>query len=78
MLGFKRFSTAAVTISGIELAAKIREAPVQGREASRPTKDHSSNLGSRARSLITNPRSSDAVRPIYKFATEPGVGLCGL
>jgi transposase-like protein len=25
MLGFKRFSTAAVTISGIELAAKIRK-----------------------------------------------------
>jgi hypothetical protein len=25
MLGFKRFDTAAVTISGIELAAKIRK-----------------------------------------------------
>ena len=41
MLGFKRFDTAAVTISGIELAAKIRKHPFKietlpGRPASVP------------------------------------------
>jgi hypothetical protein len=38
MLGFKRFDTAAVTISGIELAAKIRKQQFTlGRIPGRPT-----------------------------------------
>ncbi len=38
MLGFKRFDTAAVTISGIELAAKIRKGQFKlGQLPGRPT-----------------------------------------
>jgi hypothetical protein len=38
MLGFKRFDAAAVTISGIELAAKIRKAQFKlGKLPGRPT-----------------------------------------
>jgi transposase-like protein len=38
MLGFKRFDTAAVTISGIELAARIRKGQFKfGRVPGRPT-----------------------------------------
>ena len=38
MLGFRRFDTAAVTISGIELAAKIKEHQFKvGRLLARPT-----------------------------------------
>ena len=38
MLGFKRFDTAAVTISGIELAAKIRKGQFKfGKLPGRPT-----------------------------------------
>src|SRR4051812_14015439 len=48
MLGFTRFDTAAVTISGIELASsENQEAPIQSRQAARPTEDDSSDLGSR-------------------------------
>ncbi len=37
MLGFKRFETAAITISGIELAAKIRKHRFKtGKLAGRP------------------------------------------
>jgi hypothetical protein len=38
MLGFKRFDTAAVTISGIELAARIKKQQFKlGRVSGRPT-----------------------------------------
>lgn len=38
MLGFKRFQTAAITISGIELAAKIRKHQFKvGKLPGRPT-----------------------------------------
>ena len=60
MLGFKRFDTAAVTISGIELAAKIRKHQFKVGKLARPTKDDSGDLGSRGRRVITNRRSYDA------------------
>ena len=37
MLGFKRFETAAVTIRGIELAAKIKKTTVQPQAPNQPT-----------------------------------------
>jgi transposase-like protein len=45
MLGFKRFETAAITISGLELVEKIRKHPVQDGEVIRPAQDCSRNLG---------------------------------
>jgi hypothetical protein len=51
MLGFKRFDAAAVTITGIELAQKIKEASVQDRKVVQETANCSRDLGSCSRSL---------------------------
>ena len=47
MLGFKRFKTAAVTIGGIELAAKIKKDQFNLQTANRKASNRSGNLGTR-------------------------------
>jgi transposase-like protein len=45
MLGFKRFDTATITISGIELAEKIKKGSVQDRKAGEEIGRSTGNLG---------------------------------
>ena len=51
MLGFKRFETAAITISGIELAEKIRKQQFKTRKLAGQTRNCSRHLGSYSRCL---------------------------
>jgi hypothetical protein len=51
MLGFKRFDHAAVTISGIELAEKIKKGQFQDGQAGRPKGDDVGVLERRIRCL---------------------------
>src|SRR5262249_49793518 len=53
MLGFKRFDTATVTISGIELSEKIKKAQFKIGKLTTPTGDSAGNLGSRS-GLLNN------------------------
>jgi hypothetical protein len=46
MLGFKRFDTAAVTITGIELAEKIKKHQFETGKLSEGTGNNSGDLGS--------------------------------
>src|SRR4051812_36180482 len=71
MLGFKCFDTAAVTISGIELAAKIRKYQFKvGKLPGRP-KTLLANLGSRGRSRNYEPAIIRRNSRVYTFAPEP-------
>jgi uncharacterized protein YifN (PemK superfamily) len=75
MLGFKRFENAAVTISGIELAEKIKKGPVQDRQARWLQSDHVRTVERGARRLTPsralNAAKPSKPRPWLEFAPEP-------
>ena len=75
MLGFKRFENAAVTISGIELAEKIKKGPVQDRQARWLQSDHVRTVERGARRLTPsralNAAKPSKPRPWLEFAPDP-------
>ena len=72
MLGFKRFETAAVTIRGIELAAKIEKATIRPHTPHRKAKHRSRTLGRRSGGLRPGkPNSPSKNIHLRKFAPEP-------
>src|SRR5438309_291836 len=70
-LGFKRFDSAAVTISGIELAAKNQEGTIQGRKVAGPADDRARNLDRCGGRLIPNRHTVEVSWANLKFAPEP-------
>jgi transposase-like protein len=78
MLGFKRFDNAAVKISGIELAEKIKKRTIQDAQAGRPKGDDVGVVERGTRCLspsqFTEPGGEPNGNPCRReFAPEPGL-----
>ena len=76
MLGFNRFDTAAITISGIELAAKIRKHQFKTETSSRQIQNDSRDLDGYPGRLTSSLRSfTPQCAPSADFAPEPSNDL---
>jgi len=75
MLGFKRFDNAVVTISGVELAEKIKKRTIQDRQVGRPKGDDVGVVERGTRCLspsqVTQPGGTQPNPRWPEFAPEP-------